>query len=162
MQEVKSESDFVRNALATEVPLEDGLPIAPDARQRVPQIAIVHEVHRQDRVALHNVIRAGVESPHLSGILACFIAVSFEDVYQGGTDLQSQYAPQQQAIMYRATEAGCHSQRGDTMPYSAAAQASCCLKPFCACRFLNRRKASNVWKPPRLPRKTTNIDNYRQ
>lgn len=52
MQEVEAERDFIGHPFASLVPLEDVLPAAADARKRVPQIAVVHEVHRQDRVAL--------------------------------------------------------------------------------------------------------------
>ena len=54
VQEMESERDLMSDALPAEVPLEDGLPVAADARQRVPKIAIVHEIHRQDCVALRS------------------------------------------------------------------------------------------------------------
>ncbi len=54
MEEVQAERDLIGHPLAALVPLEDVLPVAPDARQRVPQIAIFHEVHRQNCVALQS------------------------------------------------------------------------------------------------------------
>ncbi len=52
VEEVQAERDLEGNLLAAVIPLEDVAPILGHARQRVPQIPIVHEVHRQDGVAL--------------------------------------------------------------------------------------------------------------
>ena len=57
VQEVEPQRDLVRDAPAARVPLEDVAPVLVDARQRVPQVPVVHVVHRQDRVALRAVGR---------------------------------------------------------------------------------------------------------
>ena len=53
MEEVEAESDLKRDALAAVVELEDVAPVLCLPRQRIPQVAIVHEVHCQDGVPLH-------------------------------------------------------------------------------------------------------------
>lgn len=54
MQEVQAQGDFVRHFSAAVFPLEDVAPVAANARQRIPQVPVVHVIHRQDRVALRS------------------------------------------------------------------------------------------------------------
>ena len=53
VQEVQTESDLVSSLLAAVVPLEDVAPVAANSRQCIPEVPVVHVVHRQNRVSLH-------------------------------------------------------------------------------------------------------------
>ena len=55
MQEMQAKGDFVRHFSAAVFPLEDVAPVAANARQRIPQVPIVHVIHCQNRVALHKI-----------------------------------------------------------------------------------------------------------
>ena len=66
VQEVQTEGDLVSSLLAALVPLEDVAPVAANSRQCIPEVPVVHVVHRQNSVSLHTVYSLFIQHNFLS------------------------------------------------------------------------------------------------